>query len=806
MNSRYALIVLSIAMAVLSLAFIMTVVGGIASSMSDEATVIVSGVDIRDGMDNRLLLSQRQNISQDGGQTLTEPDSYYLPLIEFDNISPSLARTALIVSDNSTNNKNQGIITYVDIANTGFEDGTQAHPFNTIQEAIDYASDGNTIVVFPGTYVENLTIQGKRVNLRSKLGPQMTVIDGSARKSVIQIFEESSPTDVVIDGFTIRNGGGSSGSSGDGFGVLMAMSLGSSGMGILATIQNNIITGNNLRGGIGIISSTMSEHIEISIINNRIIENSARDAGGAGIVVDAPEPTGFINVENNVIANNAGYSGGGLRLVTDDSNFMINVLNNTIYSNTAEYGGGIASNASNVSLINNIFFLNSAQQEGNDLYLVQAGLSANVSFNIIGGGQFAGINGNISSDPLLINPISGDFHLKVDSPAIDAGTMVPVTRDFDEESRPYDGDRTGGAQWDIGVDEYYPPLWYSLKTANTSSALPGEVLTYTISLLNNGVIPVDNVYITDTLPVSLTYINNSLTATSGSFKEQGNIISWTGSVSVSQGVTLTFGTTISTTIPFGSVITNTATISDTSSKFERGVPIRVATDLCLPLVPRAFCSPYTDNFNNPASGWPVTDDGNVRLEYLDGEYRILVRSINWGAAARPGFQASDYSVSVDLRNPNEVIGSYGIGFGISSDWSTFYTLEIYPDGWYGIYRYDPNDVVTLSEAYSSAIYQGSASNQIKVERYGASINAYANGQLLASVTDGTYTGFLYLGLAVFSYDQPNMDILFDNFAVYPVSCGGLNSLTNLAGGWLPSSGQENLNFNSIEIGHSRPKR
>jgi hypothetical protein len=215
---------------------------------------------------------------------------------------------------------------------------------------------------------------------------------------------------------------------------------------------------------------------------------------------------------------------------------------------------------------------------------------------------------------------------------------------------------------------------------------------------------------------------------------------------------------------------------------------------CLPL--------YSDDFSNPASGWPVGDDGDNRYEYLNGEYRILVRPDQWAAGAYPGFQASDYSVSVNLRNPGGVNGSYGIAFGIAGDWSTFYTLEIDRTGWYGIYRYDPSNIVALSEAFSSAINQGSASNQIKVERNGASINAYANGQLLASVSDGTYTGSRYVGLVVFSFDQPNVDIRFDDFAVYPSSCPVIAASHDTSGG-STLHGQRILDTRSVQASFTK---
>jgi hypothetical protein len=152
------------------------------------------------------------------------------------------------------------------------------------------------------------------------------------------------------------------------------------------------------------------------------------------------------------------------------------------------------------------------------------------------------------------------------------------------------------------------------------------------------------------------------------------------------------------------------------------------------------------------------------------------------------------------------MGSYGIAFGIAEDWSTFYTLEIYPHGWYGIYRYDPGAVVPLSDAFSPVILQGSATNQIKVERNGSSINAYANDQLLASVTDSTYTGSRHLGLVVFSYDQTNVDIRFDNFTVYPIGCGGSGSLPTLLNERLTPNVHDFPNFINIENGHYKQQR
>src|SRR6187397_1890999 len=49
----------------------------------------------------------------------------------------------------------------------------------TIQQAIDAAAAGDTVLVAPGTYVENLTFLGKAIMAVSEGGPAVTVIDGN---------------------------------------------------------------------------------------------------------------------------------------------------------------------------------------------------------------------------------------------------------------------------------------------------------------------------------------------------------------------------------------------------------------------------------------------------------------------------------------------------------------------------------------------------------------------------------------------------------------------------------------------------
>lgn len=209
---------------------------------------------------------------------------------------------------------------------------------------------------------------------------------------------------------------------------------------------------------------------------------------------------------------------------------------------------------------------------------------------------------------------------------------------------------------------------------------------------------------------------------------------------------------------------------------------------------------YADDFSDPGSGWPVADSGKVLTEYSGGKYHILVRQTQWASGIGPGFRASDYTVSVSVQNISGSFGTYGLAFGISKNWKSLYSLEINPTGSYGIYRYDPGKVVTLIEAPSGAILPGTATNQITVVRNGASISAYANGDLLTQLTDDTYMGSLDLGLIAISYNDPNVDILFDNFAVYSLNCVTAPSPLGSQGGLISQPEKSSLLPTTLDSG------
>ena len=75
--------------------------------------------------------------------------------------------------------------------------------YPTIQEGIDAANPGDTVLVAPGVYNEPNITMGNGVYLLSEEGPETTIIDCGGGEG-IEITGCDSLT--VVDGFTIRNG------------------------------------------------------------------------------------------------------------------------------------------------------------------------------------------------------------------------------------------------------------------------------------------------------------------------------------------------------------------------------------------------------------------------------------------------------------------------------------------------------------------------------------------------------------------------------------------------------------------------
>src|SRR5215471_11830882 len=102
----------------------------------------------------------------------------------------------------------------------------------TIQAGINAANNGDTVLVAPGTYRENINFMGKAITVKSAKGSNVTIIDGGGLAPVVT-FNTNETSSSTLSGFILQNGT-STANIGGGVYVYFAS----------PTIKNNIIQNN----------------------------------------------------------------------------------------------------------------------------------------------------------------------------------------------------------------------------------------------------------------------------------------------------------------------------------------------------------------------------------------------------------------------------------------------------------------------------------------------------------------------------------------------------------------------------------
>lgn len=327
--------------------------------------------------------------------------------------------------------------------------------YDTIQEGIDASTDGDTVLVQPGTYVENINFNGHNIVLGSLFlmtGDTTyisnTIIDGGSSGSVVT-FESGEDSTAVITGFTIQNG-----YSDNGGGIYCSYSspgirsnsirenvASNEGGGIHchysdSRISGNFIFGNQVfpqystGGGIhcrnsnvlvseNVISGNSTSHMgggiycegeNVTITHNLFSGNTAHSSGG-GIHCSGVRAT----ITNNVIyGNSSDWIGGGITCGYCDPL----IKNNTITRNSAVEAGGIYCYDSNPRISNSICWADSASGQVSEISMNESS-SPNVTYCDVQGGWEG--EGNIDCDPMFCYPDTGNFYLAANSCCVGAG-------------------------------------------------------------------------------------------------------------------------------------------------------------------------------------------------------------------------------------------------------------------------------------------------------------------------------------------------------------------------------------------------
>lgn len=285
----------------------------------------------------------------------------------------------------------------------------------TIQEGLCQAAVGDTVLVWPGVYAENI-VHRSGVTLLSRSGHHETIIDGQGGKC-IKADHCASGTRVV--GFTLSNGG-----SLEGGGVWVVNNS-------EIEIAHNLVINHNVEfGGAGVWVQRYSHAL---IHHNRFENTTSHLASAIAVIVFSSA-----DIRNNVFANNTSAAHGAAigthksHVVVVENLFINNqsagdagtvdffkstgqVFNNTFVGNSGGPDGasGVAVRGatSHVSITRNLF----ANHTGGPVLLTES--CQEVTCNIFwqNSTHYAGLcppigqEGNLETDPLLIAGENGRF-------------------------------------------------------------------------------------------------------------------------------------------------------------------------------------------------------------------------------------------------------------------------------------------------------------------------------------------------------------------------------------------------------------
>ncbi|MCK4553185.1 right-handed parallel beta-helix repeat-containing protein, partial [Candidatus Pacearchaeota archaeon] len=298
--------------------------------------------------------------------------------------------------------------------------------------------DGSHHIVIEKNYVYNTVSSGIAAWYSDNI-----IIDGNEVELACNDGEQECITIAITDTFEVKNNhvhhGGPGTNGGEGIDVKDGSSNGK-------VYKNHV---HDLTDRIGMYTDAWDSHTYNIDVYQNIVHHCI---AGIDLASEAGGLLENVNIYNNLFYDNeeCGIRFGDWSSAREHPVKNIKVINNNLYNNgLGIWGGGIAidnSDAEDIVIRNNIVSQNADFQ-----ILVSVSIpNLTVDHNLIDDyrGYWGEIYGDdyVEGDPLFVNPSEADFHLQADSPAIDNGTDVGLTSDF--EGNPIVG------LPDIGAYEY----------------------------------------------------------------------------------------------------------------------------------------------------------------------------------------------------------------------------------------------------------------------------------------------------------------------------------------------------------------
>jgi len=271
--------------------------------------------------------------------------------------------------------------------------------FDTIQQAIDAAISGDTVMVAAGTYKENIVMKSG-VSVVGEHA-ETTILDGDKKGNVV-VFKNISDKETRLENFSIKN------AETNLSGVLIENSS--------PLINRNIIFGNDYA-------------IYIKGVSSPTIQRNILEQNKAGVQVfnlEKVEDSNPLILDNLIYANKKGINLYNGRAVIEHNTISYN----GDYGLEAGATFGIYLTASAAVIRNNIITDNGSCEICSGVYADDKSADVELAYNDIWNNRndFSCYGGcvldatNFSEDPIFENGLLFDFRLKAESPLLGRGS------------------------------------------------------------------------------------------------------------------------------------------------------------------------------------------------------------------------------------------------------------------------------------------------------------------------------------------------------------------------------------------------
>ncbi len=177
---------------------------------------------------------------------------------------------------------------------------------------------------------------------------------------------------------------------------------------------------------------------------------------------------------------------------------------------------------------------------------------------------------------------------------------------------------------------------------------------------------------------------------------------------------------------------------------------------------------YDETFTDPESGWRTANNNGSYVIYQAEGLHFFVDQSNLDLWSSPGLKFQDVRIDAEAI---KIDGPDNNTFGILcrlQDEKNFYAFVISSDGYAGIYKVVDGAYSLLnhqSMEFTSAIRQGEAINYLSATCEGDQLGFTVNGEMLFEVKDEQFLSG-DIGLMAGSFDDPQVNIFFDNITVF----------------------------------------